>query len=188
MATSKAIVEAAKEDYRALIEAHSCTSWLHEKERPRDERALGPSWKSCSYSNDTLLCVAKKLVTDEVWEIVEQLLPPEPPKPKGGRPRVSNRAVLTGIIFVLKTGIPWVMLPKEMGCGSGSTCWRRLQEWHDTGVWRELHRVLLDRLGQYDEIDWSRAYPNSWSSSASRRARKSQRFRRLMADRGRSAT
>ena len=168
VATSKALVEAAKEDYRALIEAHSYTSWLLGKERPRDERALRPSRKPCSFSNDALLCMAKKLVTDEVWEIVEPLLPSEPPKPKGGRPRVPNRAALTGIVFILKAGIPWVMLPKEMGCGSGSTCWRRLQEWHDAGVWRDLHRVLLDHIGQYDEIDWSRAYPNSGSLSASR--------------------
>ena len=72
--------------------------------------------------------MAKELVTDELWEIVEPLLPPEPPKPRGGRPRVPNRAALTGIVFVLKTGMPWEMLPKEMGCGSGSTCWRRLRD------------------------------------------------------------
>src|SRR5687768_9764394 len=70
------------------------------------------------------------LVSDELWAIVAPLLPPEPPKPKGGRPRVSDRAALTGIVFVLKSGIPWEMLPQEMGCGSGVTCWRRLREWH----------------------------------------------------------
>jgi transposase len=70
--------------------------------------------------------MAKELVSDELWEIIEPLLPPEPPKPEGGRPRVDDRAALTGIIFVLKSGIPWEMLPKEMGCGSGVTCWRRL--------------------------------------------------------------
>ncbi len=80
------------------------------------------------------------MVTDELWEIVEPLLPPEPPKPKGGRPRVPNRAALTGIVFVLKTGIPWGMLPKEMGCGSGSTCWRRLRDWQEAG-----HRWVVER-------------------------------------------
>ena len=74
------------------------------------------------------------MVTDELWEIIEPLLPLEPPKPKDGRPRVPDRAVLTGIIFVLKSGIPWEMLPKEMGCGSGSTCWWRLREWEEAGV------------------------------------------------------
>ena len=131
--------------------------------------------------------MAKELVTDELWEIVEPLLPPEPPKPKGGRPRVPNRAVLTGIIFVLKTGIPWEMLPKEMGCGSGSTCWRRLRDWQEAGVWRRLHRVLLDRLGEAAEIDWSRASLDSASVAAKRGARRSARTRRIAANRARRA-
>ena len=79
--------------------------------------------------------MAKPLVSDELWALVAPLLPPEPPKPKGGRPRVPDRAALTGIIFVLKSGIPWELLPQEMGCGSGMTCWRRLRDWHDAGVW-----------------------------------------------------
>ncbi len=67
--------------------------------------------------------MAKELVSDELWEIIEPLLPEEPPKLQGGRPRIDNRAALTGIIFVLKSGIPWEMLPQEMvGCGSGVTC------------------------------------------------------------------
>jgi transposase len=70
--------------------------------------------------------MAKELLPDALWARIAPLLPPEPPKPKGGRPRVSDRAALTGILFVLKTGIPWEYLPAEMGCGSGMTCWRRL--------------------------------------------------------------
>lgn len=66
--------------------------------------------------------MGKRLVTDELWEAIEPLLPKELPKPNGGRPRIPDRAALTGIIFVLKSGIPWEMLPQEMGCGSGSTC------------------------------------------------------------------
>jgi transposase len=73
----------------------------------------------------------------------------------GGRPRVPDRAVLTGNIFVLKSGIPWEMLPKEMGCGSGTTCWRRLKEWQEAGVWRCLPQVLLDRLGKAERIVFS---------------------------------
>jgi transposase len=112
--------------------------------------------------------MGKKPVTDELWKIIEPLLPPETPKPKGGRPRVPDRAALTGIIFVLKSGIPWEMLPQEMGCGSGSTCWRRLRDWQEAGVWRELHRVLLDRLGEADQIDWERASLDSASVVAKR--------------------
>ena len=80
--------------------------------------------------------------------MIEPLLPEEPPKPKGGRPRVPDRAALAGILFVLKSGIPWEMLPQEMGCGSGMTCWRRLGERHEAGVWERLRRALLDRLGE----------------------------------------
>ena len=101
--------------------------------------------------------MAKELVSDELWEFVEPLLPEEPPKPKGGRPRLDDRAALTGILFVLKSGIPWEMLPQEMGCGSGVTCWRRLKEWQEAGVWERLLSVLLDRLGGDDQIEWERA-------------------------------
>ena len=132
--------------------------------------------------------MGKELVSDELWETIEPLLPPEPPKPKGGRPRVDDRAALTGIVFVLKSGVPWEMLPKEMGCGSGSTCWRRLRDWQKAGVWRRLHRVLLDRLGEADRIDWSRACLDSASVAAKRGANKSARTRRIAANRARSAT
>ena len=101
--------------------------------------------------------MAKPIVSDDLWMVVAPLLPPEPPKPQGGRPRLSDRAALTGIIFVLRTGMPWEWLPQEMGCGSGMTCWRRLRAWQQAGVWHQLHRVLLDRLGERDQIDWSRA-------------------------------
>jgi transposase len=108
----------------------------------------------------------KPLVTDELWAVVEPLLPSESPKPKGGRPRVSDRAAFTGILFVLKTGIPWEMLPQEMGCGSGMTCWRRLKEWHEAGVWNRLHQTLLNFLGKKNRIDWSRASLDSASVPA----------------------
>src|SRR5687767_15415769 len=101
--------------------------------------------------------MAKQLVSDELWAVVEPLLPKEPPKPKGGRPRVPDRACLTGIVFVLKTGIPWEYLPRELGCGSGMTCWRRLAAWTEAGVWHRLHRALLERLEGAGAIDWSRA-------------------------------
>jgi len=107
----------------------------------------------CPVNRDTDAAVApfsmvKQLVPEELWTIVEPLLPPEPPKPNGGRPRVSNRAALAGIIYVLKSGIPWGMLPRGLGFGSGLTCWKRLRDWQKAGVWRRLHRVLLDELGK----------------------------------------
>jgi len=114
--------------------------------------------------------MAKPLVSDLLWSVVQPLLSPERPKPAGGRPRVPDRAVLTGIIFVLKTGIQWEYLPQEMGCGSGMTCWRRLREWQRAGVWRRLHRTLLDQLGEADRIDWSRASADSARIPAKRGA------------------
>lgn len=131
--------------------------------------------------------MAKPLVSDKLWEITQPLLPPERSKPKGGRPRVSDRAALTGIIFVLKTGIPWEMLPQEMGCGSGMTCWRRLQEWHEAGVWERLHQVLLDRLGDADQIDWERACLDSASVPAKKGGPPPGRIQQIAVNRARSA-
>lgn len=110
-----------------------------------------------------------KMVSDELWQIVEELLPPESAKPKGGRPRVPAKAALSGIIYVLKSGIPWRMLPEEFGC-SGVTCWRRLRDWQEAGLWRELLQVLRDRLGSEGRIDWTRASLDSASIPAKRGA------------------
>jgi transposase len=63
------------------------------------------------------------LLPDALWNLIQPLLPPTPRRPKGGRPRLRDRAGLTGILFVLRSGIPWEMLPQELGCGSGMT-WR----------------------------------------------------------------
>jgi hypothetical protein len=75
---------------------------------------------------------------------------------------------LTGILFVLRSGIPWELLPQALGYGSGMTCWRRLQEWQAQGVWQRIHHELLNWLGQLDELDWSRASLDSGSVAAKR--------------------
>jgi transposase len=131
--------------------------------------------------------MAKELLPDALRARIAPLLPPEPPKPKGGRPRVPDRAALTGILFVLKTGIPWEYLPAEMGCGSGMTCWRRLRDWYQAGVWRRLHQVLLEELAQADRIDWDRAALDSAAVPAPRGAKKRARTQRIAANRARSA-
>lgn len=110
--------------------------------------------------------MAKPLLTEELWERIEPLLPPDGPKPQGGRPRVSNRQTLIGILFVLRTGCPWEYLPKELGCGSGMTCWRRLRDWQAAGVWENIWRMLLDELGLANEIDWSKVAIDSCSVRA----------------------
>jgi transposase len=89
------------------------------------------------------LGMAKPLVSDELWYLIEPLLPVKPRRIRfPGRKPLNNRAALTGILFVLKTGIGWEDLPKEMGCGSGMTCWRRLRDWQQAGVWSKLHGIL----------------------------------------------
>jgi transposase len=100
---------------------------------------------------------------------------------------VNNRKALSGIIFVLRSGIPWQMLPTELGCGSGSTCWRRLRDWQQVGVWQRLHQALLNQLGDADKIDWSRASLDSASVPAKRGANAPARIQRIAAKRARSA-
>jgi transposase len=116
--------------------------------------------------------MSKPLVSDALWALVAPLLPPEPPKPTGGRPRVPDRAGLPGIRVVLKPGIPWAYRPQELGGGSGVTCWRRLRDWQQAGVWDRLHQTRLDRLGEADRIDWDRASLDSARIPAKRGAKR----------------
>src|ERR687898_770018 len=97
--------------------------------------------------------MAEQLVPDELWDAIQPLLPAKRPHPNGGRPWIEDRAVLGGIIYVLRAGVPWRLLPaKELGCGSGVTCWRRLLDW----------------LGDDGQVDWSRAAIDSVSVRARR--------------------
>lgn len=112
--------------------------------------------------------MAKPILDDELWNLIEPLVPPPKKRRRRhpGRKPLDVRAVLTGVIFVLKTGIPWEHLPQEMGCGSGMTCWRLLRKWQKLGIWTRIHRLLLDKLNEADKIDWSRAVVDSSSVRA----------------------
>jgi len=102
------------------------------------------------------------LVEDELWELIEPLIPVPPRRFRSpGRKRLPDRECLQGILFVLHTGIGWEHLPQELGFGSGMTCWRRLRDWNDAGVWQRLHEVMLARLREANRIDWSRAVVDS---------------------------
>jgi transposase len=107
--------------------------------------------------------MAHPLVSDALWARIEPLFPP--PKPRRfrfpGRKPKDRRKVLTGIIFVLKSGIPWEELPQEMACGCGMTCLTYLKAWQRAGVWQRLHELLLAELQEADRIDWSRAAVDS---------------------------
>jgi len=114
--------------------------------------------------------MAKVILDESLWQLIEPVLPPPKPRRRRypGRKPISNRQALTGILFVLKTGIPWEYLPQEMGCGSGSgmTCWRRLRDWQEAGVWDKLHQLVLSLLQQEGELDWSLAVVDSSSVRA----------------------
>jgi transposase len=100
----------------------------------------------------------RPFVSDALWERIQPLLPPPPPRRFRwpGRKPLDYRKILTGILFVLKTGIAWDDLPADLGCGCGKTCRHYLQLWHQAGVWRQLHALLLAELNGADQIDWSR--------------------------------
>jgi len=134
--------------------------------------------------------MSERLIDDALWRRIEPLLP-KPPRRRWktmGRPRIPDRAALTGILFVLRSGIPWQMLPTEMGCGSGSTCWRRLVRWQRAGVWRRLHTVLLAELRQRGQLDLTRALVDSASVRALRGGKKLDRTQPIAVRRGRSTT
>lgn len=113
------------------------------------------------------------LVSDALWTTIDPLLPPEPAK--AGRPRVPDRAAVTGMIFVLRSGIPWELPPQDRGDGSGVTCWCRLRDGQEVDVWDGMHQSLLDQLGKTDRIDWRRACLSSASIPAKKGARRSAR-------------
>ena len=114
---------------------------------------------------------ADTLVPDQLWQAIQLLLPTPPPR-SGGRPRIDDRAALVGIVYQLRTGVPWRLLPtSQLGCGSPITCWRRLRDWQRPGVWQRLHHLLLDQLGRDGRIDWSRASVDALSVRAKRGAR-----------------
>ena len=128
--------------------------------------------------------MARELVDDELWEIIQPLLPVrQRRKPHPGRKPLDDRRVLTGILFVLWSGIPWEMLPQEMGCGSGMTCWRRVHAWQKAGVWQALHRVLLDKLRGADKLDFSRVVADSSSVRAVHGGKKLDRTQPIAARR-----
>jgi len=110
--------------------------------------------------------MARQWVTDELWNEIAPLLPPEPPRPKGGRPRIPDRKCLMGIVFVLRTGCAWNDLPAELACGDGATCWRRLRQWTQAGVWPAVWQRVLNALGSEGGVDLSRAVIDSASVRA----------------------
>ena len=105
------------------------------------------------------------LLSDELWSAVAPLLPEHRPAPKGGHPWCDDRKCLEGILYVLRGGIAWKLLPKEFGV-SPSTCWRRFDAWTSAGVWDKVHRKLLSQLAEKGALDIDRVIIDSASVRA----------------------
>jgi transposase len=128
-------------------------------------------------------------VSDELWVRLEPLIPKKPRRFRyPGRRPLDDRRVLSGILFVLVTGVGWERLPSELGFGSGMTCWRRLTAWQDAGVWKRLHVVLLSELRAAGEVDWSRAVVDASYIQAKKGAPRRVRARSTGAAAARSTT
>jgi transposase len=131
----------------------------------------GVSLLSAEYGRlPSMATLVDDLVPDQLWAIVEPLLPAPPRPPYGGRRRaIPDRNCFAAVVFMARTSTPWRLLPvRELGCGSPSTCWRRLTEWANAGVFDQLHLEVLDRLGEQGRLDWSRASVDTMSVRAKR--------------------
>ncbi len=119
--------------------------------------------------------VRKPMVTDEQWEKIKPLIPPRPPRPKGGCPPADDRACFEGILWVLKTGARWRDLPDEYP--DPSTCWRRLKDWHEAGVIKDMWRAFLSELDQEGILDWEESFVDATFIPAKKGARPSEKRR-----------
>src|SRR4051794_10111878 len=119
------------------------------------------------------------IVADELWRRIEPLLPPRPPRRYRypGRKPLSDRAALSGILYVLHTGVAWDHLPRELGFGAGITCWKRLDAWTRAGVWERLHALLIAELCDADAIEWRRTIVDSSHVQAKKGAPRRARAR-----------
>jgi len=129
--------------------------------------------------------MSQALIDDAIWARLEPLIPQRRVRRghRHGRTPIPDRAILTGILFVLRSGIPWQMLPRQMGCGSGSTCWRRLVRWQRTGVWQRLHETLLAELRRRGRLDQRWTVIDSGSVRAVRGGKKLDRTQPIAARR-----
>ena len=134
--------------------------------------------------------MAKEFIDDELWSLIEPLLPAREPRNRryAGRKPTPDRAILAGIVFVLRSGIAWNLLPQEMGCGSGTACWRRLVAWQKAGVWQRMHETLLAELRRRGQLDMARAIVDSSSIRAMAAGKKQAPIRRTGASSAASTT
>jgi len=114
-----------------------------------------------------------RLLTDAQWEKIHPLLPKRPKRRRGGRPPSSDRKVLEGILWILRSGARWQDLPEEFP--SPTTCWRRLRDWEEQGVWLTIWRAFLAELNQRQQLNWSESFLDGSFAPAKKGARKSEK-------------
>jgi len=134
--------------------------------------------------------MSEDLIDDELWSVIEPLLPVRESRNRryAGRKPTPDRAALTGILFVLSSGIGWNQLPQEMGCGSGIACWRRLVAWQEMGAWQRIYETMLAELRRRGKLDLARALADSSSVRAMPAGKQSNGIRRNAANSGGSTT
>ena len=96
------------------------------------------------------------LLTEAQWKKIAPLLPKPPKQRKGGRPWIENRRVLEGILWILRSGARWQDLPEKFP--HPSTCWRRLRDWEEQGVWLNIWRTFLSELNERQQLKWSESF------------------------------
>ena len=129
-----------------------------------------------------------RLLTDKLWAAVQPHIPAVSASKKGGRPRIGDRATFSGILFILKYGIPWDDLPPELGYGSGTTCWRRLVAWQRAGVWDRIWQAMLAELNRAERLTWERVALDGSSIPAKKGASPPGRTRPIAAKQDRNIT
>ena len=117
----------------------------------------------------------KRVLTDEQWQRVARHLPTHPPSRKGGRPRADDRECLEGILWLLRTGARWQDIPVDLP--SGSTCWRRLQEWATEEALEQVQAVLIDELDELGKLDFEELLADATFIRAKKGVRMSEKPR-----------
>jgi len=112
-------------------------------------------------------------LTDEQWRKIKRHIPKKSGGKKGGRPRADDRLVFEGILWILKTGARWKDLPDRYP--HPSTCWRRLREWYEDGVLKDMWRAFLSELDHDGILDWDEVFVDASFFPAKKGARQSGR-------------
>ena len=113
------------------------------------------------------------MLTEAQWKKIAPLLPKPPKQRKGGRPWIENRCVLEGILWILRSGARWQDMPENFP--HPSTCWRRLRDWEERGVWLKIWRTFLSELNERQQLKWSESFLDGSFAPAKKGAAESEK-------------